>query len=145
MRSRCFLAELQASSGLDRERGERRVQPIRQPLGVAHEPGRHRRLADADENALAGRPWPLQRVGLQLAAQLLVDALGGAAQRQLAQRREIGRREEMLERPLGLSRHVDLAVLQPLDQVARRDVDQLDGVGAVEDASPARSRAPAHG
>ena len=39
----------------------------------------------------------------------------------------------MLERPLGLLGDVDLALLQALDQVAGRDVDQLDGVGAIED------------
>ena len=128
-----FLGELQGSPGLDRERGEWRVQAIRQPLGVANEPCGERRFADAHKDALACRPWSLQRAGLQLAAQLLVDALGGAAQRQFAQRGEIGRREEVLERALGLLRHVNLAVLQPLDQVARRQVDQFDRVGAVED------------
>ena len=65
--------------------------------------------------------------------QLLVDALGGAPQRQLAQRGQVGRREEVLERPLGLLRDVDLALLQALDQVVGREVDQLDVVGAVED------------
>ena len=39
----------------------------------------------------------------------------------------------MLERALGLLRHVDLALLQALDQVVGREVDKLDGVGAVED------------
>ena len=64
---------------------------------------------------------------------LVVDALGGAAQRQLAQRRQVARREVVLERALGLLRDIDLALLQPLDQVVRREVDELDVVGAVED------------
>ena len=38
----------------------------------------------------------------------------------------------MLQRALGLSGDIDLALLQPLDQVVGREVDQLDGVGAVE-------------
>ena len=38
----------------------------------------------------------------------------------------------MLERPLRLPGDVDLAFLQPLDQVVGREVDQLDRVGAVE-------------
>jgi hypothetical protein len=63
---------------------------------------------------------------------LLVDALGGAPQRQFAQRRQIRRREEMLERALGLLRDVDLALLQARDQIGRREVDELDGVRAVE-------------
>ncbi len=108
------------------------MQPVGEALGVAHEPRRARILADADENALARRPGPGNGVGLHLGEQLLVDALGGAAQRQLAQRGQIAGREEMLQRALGLFRHIDLAVLQPLDQVVGRQVDQLDGVGAVE-------------
>ena len=39
----------------------------------------------------------------------------------------------MLERALGLLGNVDLAFLEPLDQIVRRQIDQLDGVGAVED------------
>ena len=65
--------------------------------------------------------------------QLLVHALGGAAQRKLAQRRQVAGREIVLQRPLGLLGDVDLAFLQPLDQVVGREIDQLDGVGAVED------------
>ena len=64
--------------------------------------------------------------------QLLVDALGGPPQRQFAQRGQIARREIMLQRALGLFGDIDLAFLQPLDQIVRREVDQFDGVGAVE-------------
>ena len=38
----------------------------------------------------------------------------------------------MLQRALGLLGDIDLALLQPLDQVVGREVDQFDGVGAVE-------------
>ncbi len=38
----------------------------------------------------------------------------------------------MLKRALGLFGDVDLALLQPLNQVVRRQIDQFDGVGAVE-------------
>ena len=64
---------------------------------------------------------------------MLVDPLRRAPQGQLAQGREIGRREIVLERPLGLLGNVDLAFLQALDQVVGRQVDELDGIGAVED------------
>ena len=127
-----LVGQLQAAPRLDAERGPGRMQPVGQPLGVAHEPGRARILADADQDALARRPRPGDGVGLHVGEQLLVDALGGAAQRQLAQRGQIARREIMLERALGLLGDVDLALLQPLDQVVGREVDQLDGVGAVE-------------
>jgi hypothetical protein len=72
--------------------------------------------------------------------QLLVDPLGGAPQRQLAQRGQVARREIMLQRALGLLGDVDLALLQPLDQVVGREIDQLDGVGAVEHRSGTVSR-----
>ena len=39
----------------------------------------------------------------------------------------------MADRPLRLLRHVDLAVLQALDQVFGRQVDELDVVGLVDD------------
>ena len=128
-----LLAQLQAAPRLDVERRPRRMQAVRQALGVAHEAGGARVLADADEDALARRPRARDGVRLHLGEQLLVHALGRAAQRELAQRRQIGGREEVLERPLGLLGDVDLAFLQALDQIVRREVDQLDGIGAVED------------
>ena len=39
----------------------------------------------------------------------------------------------MLQRPFGLLGDVDLAVLEARDEVFGRQIDQLDGVGAVED------------
>ena len=64
---------------------------------------------------------------------LLVDALRRAPEREFAQRREIARREIVVQRPLRLGRDIDLALLQALDQIVRRDVDDLDVVGLVED------------
>ena len=125
--------ELQRPRRLDAERRPGRVQPVGQALGVAHEAGGARILADADQNPLARRPRARDGVRLHLGEQLVVDALGGPAQRELAQRRQVARREEVLERPLGLLRDVDLAFLQPLDQVVGRQVDELDRVGPVED------------
>ena len=126
------LGEPHAARGLDRERDEGGVQAVGQALGVAHEPGATGVFVDADEDALAGGPRPGDRARLHLAQQLLVDPLGGAAQRELAQRGEVLRREEVLQRALRLVRHVDLAFAQALDEVVRGDVDELDGVGAVE-------------
>ena len=66
--------------------------------------------------------------------QLLVDPLGGAPQGQLAQRGQIAGREEMTNRALRLLRHIDLALIQPLDQVLGRKVDHFDVVGLIEHA-----------
>ena len=54
---------------------------------------------------------------LHVAAHLRVDALGGAAQRQLAQRVEVAGLEEVLERALGLLGDVDLALLEALGEL----------------------------
>ena len=137
-----LLGEPHAARGLDRERDERRMQAIGQALGVAHEAGAARVFVDADEDAFAGGPWPRDRARLHLAEQLLVDPLGGAPQRELAQRGEVFRREEVQQRAFRLVRNVDLAFAQALDEIVRRDVDELDGVGAIEHRSPGRFRAP---
>ena len=90
-------------------------------------------LADAGQDALAGRPRARDRVRLHIAHHLLVDPLRRAAQCELAQRGQVAGREVVPDRALGLVRHIDLAVAQPLDQVLRRQVDQLDVVGLVDD------------
>ena len=127
-----LVAQLQAAPRLDADGGPRRMQAVGQALGVAHEPGRARILADADQDALARRPWAGNGVGLHMGEQLLVDPLGGAPQRQFAQRGQVARREIMLKRALGLFRYIDLALFQALDQIVGREIDQLDRVGAVE-------------
>ena len=63
---------------------------------------------------------------------LVVHPLRGAPQRQLAQSRQVAGLEIMPHRPLGLRRDVDLALLQPLDQVFRSQIDQLDIVGPLD-------------
>ena len=127
-----FLRELQAAPALDIERDPRAMQPVGESLGVAHQAGRAQILADAHQNAFARRPRSLDRMRLHFREQLLVNPLGGAAQGQFAQRGEVGGREEMFERALGLFRNVDLALLEALDQIVGRQIDQFDGVGAVE-------------
>ena len=109
------------------------MQPVRQALGVAHQAGGARVLADADQDPLAGRPRARDGMRLHVGEELLVDPLGGAAEGELAERGQIARREVVRQRPRRLLGDIDLAFLQPLDEVVRRQVDELDGVGAVED------------
>jgi hypothetical protein len=71
-------------------------------------------------------------VGLHFREQLLVHPVGRAPQSELTQRGQVGRREEVLERALGLLGDVDLPFLQSLDQIVGRQVDQLDGIGSIE-------------
>ena len=72
-------------------------------------------------------------MGLHVVEQLVVDALGGAPQRELPERREVAGRKEMLQGALGVTRQVDLAFPQPLQQVVGGDIDDLDVVGEVQD------------
>ena len=88
--------------------------------------------ADADQDALPRRPRPVDGVGLHVADHLLVDLLGHAAQGEFAQRGEVAGAEEPLQRRAGHLRHVDLALVQPVDELGRSQVDQLDLVGALE-------------
>ena len=127
-----FFAEPQAAPRLDAERRPLRMQPVSHALGVAHEARGARILAHADEKALARGPRTRDGARLHLGEQLLVDALRGAPQGKLAQGRQIGRREEVLERTLGLLGDIDLPLLQALDQVAGCEIDKLDGIRPVE-------------
>ena len=68
---------------------------------------------------------PLQALG--------IDALGRAPQRELAQREQIALPEEALHGALGLRRDVDLALPEALQQLVRREIDELDLVGPVDD------------
>jgi hypothetical protein len=63
---------------------------------------------------------------LHVADHLLVDALGGAPQREFTQGREVARREVVLECPLGLIGDVDLTLAQPLHQIVWGQIDDLD-------------------
>src|SRR6202035_6165539 len=127
-----LVGQLQAAPRLDADGGPGGVQAVCEPLGIAHEPRRPRILADADQDAFAGRPGTGDGVGLHVGEKLFVNPLGGPPQRQFAQRGQIARREIMLERALRLFWDVDLAFLQALDEIVRGEIDQLDAVGAVK-------------
>ena len=103
------------------EAARRRAPGIRTGRGRRSPPARARRSAHAGQAAR----------GLRF-AQVAVDAVGGGLHRQFAQRGQVARREERLQRLRGLLGHVDLALLQALDQLARRQVDQHDVAQAVE-------------
>ena len=66
--------------------------------------------------------------------ELLIHPVRGAAERKLAKRRQIGGGEKMRQGPLGLIWDVDLAFFETLNQIVRGEIDQFDGVGAIEHA-----------
>ena len=65
---------------------------------------------------------------------LRVHAIGGATQRQFAQRDQIALAKEIAHGALGLLRHIDLAFTQPLEQFLGGQVDERDFVGEIEHA-----------
>ena len=134
MRSRSASLSRVGARRLDIDRGPRRVQAVGDAAGIADQRRGVARLADADQHAIPGVPRAGYRVRPHVRQQLIVDALRGPPQRQLAQRGQIARLEVMPDGALGLLRHIDLAFVQPLDQVVGRDIDDLDVVGLIEDA-----------
>src|SRR5262249_44754728 len=95
-------------------------------------------LADADEDALAGGPWPRDRMLTHVADHLLVDPLCGATERELAEGGEVAWGGIVADGALCLLRQVDLAFLEALDQILGGEIDELDLVGPVDD--PIRHR-----
>ena len=118
-----------AGPGLDMDRDPG------QPRAVGHAPaGADHRLglcprADTNHQPLPRRPGAGHGMGAHIADHLFIDPLGGRAQRQLAQRRQIAAAEEMQHRPPRLVAQIDLALAQAPDQIVGRQIDQLDLVG----------------
>ncbi len=108
------------------------VQPGSQAACGAHHLFRQRIGADADQQALAAGPGPFDGVLLEIIDHLVVDPVGGAPERQLAQRRQIAEAEETLGGALGAVGQVNLAFIQPFDEFGRRQIDQQHVVGTAE-------------
>ena len=77
---------------------------------------------------------PSMRLRLHALDEVGVDALGGAAQGELAQRRQVLRLEETFARARRHVAHIDLALGEALEQLLGRQVDQHDLVGFLEHA-----------
>ncbi|EWS54666.1 hypothetical protein X551_02511 [Methylibium sp. T29] len=116
---------------VDRVPGHREL--LRQARGTAHHVVGV--VARPDAAQQRGLGLPHRRDGLldAIGLHVVLDAVGGAPQRQLAQRHQVALAEEVPDRPLRLRRQVDLAGLEPLDQLVGRRVDQYNLVGAIEE------------
>ena len=122
-----------AAAGLDMHGGPRRALGIGDALGGADQPVGTRQFADRDHDPLAPRPGARQRMAADIVQHLRIHRLRGAAQRQFAQRRQVGFGEEVVECAGRLVGHIHLALLQPLDQLVGGNVDHLD-LGRLQDA-----------
>ena len=110
----------------------RRIHHVGEALGGAHDRGCVVVGPDAGKDALARRPWALDRLRVHVVDEVGVDALGCPPHRQLAQRRQVLGLEEALARAIRHIRHVDLALGEPLQQLVGRQVDEHDLVGVLE-------------
>ena len=88
----------QSPGQLDVHRQPARMQFAGQPPRPAHERGRGRARAHRDQQPLAGLPGVAHPERLPVGQHILAHVLGGKSQRQLAQRRQIARTEEVLLR-----------------------------------------------
>ena len=89
---------------------------------------------DADEEPFARQPRPGGPLATLIFAGSRVDSVGRLPQGEFAQRKQV-RLAEPLEGSSDLLGHVDLARLEPFEQVLGREVDQLDLGGVVENRS----------
>src|SRR5262249_6091324 len=100
----------QVTWSFDGDRDPRGIHQIGKPLGVTDYGWGDRIRTDTGENAFAGRPGTLDRLGLHALDEIGVDPLGGAPQCQLAQRREVLRLEKVLGRARRGIRYVDFSL-----------------------------------
>jgi len=101
-----------------------------QALGLAVAVNPHQQASEHAGRGLAELAIALVKVG--------IDPRGGSLHGQLAQRGEVGRREKGVDGRTRLLGHVHLAIAQAFEQLARRQVDQLDLVGFLQ--HPVRHR-----
>ena len=117
---------------LDVQRDPVAVQEAGDPAGVPDEPHRIGALADQDEDAFSRGPRRDARLSGPKFLKLPADLLRGEAQRQLAQGAQVPRTEKPRPGALRLLAQVDLALLEPLQQLLKRKVHQLDRVGPLD-------------
>ena len=104
------------------------------PGGAAHQLLGARVGAHAQQQRFARLPDRHHRLVAPVLLHLVVDPVGGAAQRQFAQGDQVALAKEVAHRAFGLLRQVDLALLQALQQFVGRQVDHHDFVGVIEHA-----------
>jgi hypothetical protein len=121
------------AAGLHRDHRPWRIAAFSQPARDPHQVLGLAAAVDRDQHPPPQR-HPRQAARRMGLAQVAVHPVRGGLHRKLAQCGQVGGREERLQRVRRLLRHVDLALLQSLDQFARRQVHQLDVAQAVEHA-----------
>ncbi|EYU02381.1 hypothetical protein PA99_1451 [Pseudomonas aeruginosa PA99] len=125
------------AAGIDVYHAPGQVPTFGNPAGVAHQAFGLFVTVDAHQQPPAQRRRFLAALAVAV-VEVGVDPRGGGLHRQFTQRGEVGLREERIDRRPRLFRHVDLALAQALQQLARRQVDEDDLVGLLQ--HPVRHR-----
>ena len=108
------------------------IERIRHALAGTHELLGLLVRPDRDKDAVAREPGTRSWNGTARRAHRDVHAIRHAPQREFAQGHQVGLAEKPLDGGRDLIGDIDLAGLQPRDQVVRRKVDQLDFVRLFE-------------
>ncbi len=127
------IAEALQRRRLDVDRMPRDRKLLGKPRRAAHHAIGAVLRPDAAQQRRFGLPHRVDGLVDAVGLHIVFDAVGGAAQRELAQRHQVALAEEVARGALGLRRQVDLARLQPLDQFVGRRVDEHHLVAAVEE------------
>ena len=109
------------------------VELRREPGGAAHHALTAGLRTDAAQERGFGLPDALDRLLGAVGLDVFLDAVGGAAQRKLAQRDQIAFAEEILRGALCLLREIDLAGFEASQQFVGGDVDQHHLVRSIEE------------
>ena len=120
------LAQVGLGGRFDIRRDPLGANTCRQPFAGAHKSRRQRAGADADQQPFHCRPQFAHAIFAAEILHLRIDALGGSAQGQLAQGDQVSLAEEIARGPLGHLALVDLPLMNALQQLIGRSVDQLD-------------------
>ena len=109
------------------------VHAVRHPRRPPDEPLAVGRPGQRDEHPLAGLPRLLDPVALSVLLEALVHTVREPGQRELAQRGEVPRPEVVREGGIDPLRRVDVAAPEPVAERGRRQIDELELVGAAHD------------
>ena len=131
------VAHVLEVGGLHEQGGEAAAEGLRHAGRRADDIGVGRRAGQADQDVLAALG-----LGAHPGVRRPVEPVCGAPQGDLAQGGQILQGEEVVHGPGRLVGPVDLALLEPLQQIRRLDVHYLNLVGAVKDpvGQPLRHR-----
>ncbi|MNG93951.1 hypothetical protein D3C79_529430 [compost metagenome] len=117
---------------VDVDQAPRQVTSLRHPAGMTHQTFSLIIAIDAHQQSTAQRRGFLTALAITV-GQVGIDLGSGGLHGQFAQGGEVGLREERVDRRPCLFRHIHLALAQALQQLARRQVDQHQLEGFLQD------------